>query len=185
MKRAAILGVALVCSGYIVLGAQVQTSDAPTNSLPNPYKTVEHYFKMPEGRTWGSTSAVDIDKDGRSIWVAERCGANSCLDRATGQMSSLPSILKFDATGKLVASFGQGMLDLPARHPRRSRRQHLGDRRPGQRAAAGARRAPGAAAELAARCPLPGATRGHQVFKFSPDGKLLHDARQGRRRRGP
>ena len=68
---------------------------------------------MPEGRTWGSTSAVEIDRDGRSIWVAERCGANSCLDRATGQMSSSPSILKFDASGKLVASFGQGMLIFP------------------------------------------------------------------------
>ena len=76
-----------------------------------------------------------IDKDGKSIWVAERCGANSCLDRATGKMSPIRS-LKFDATGKLVKSFGAGMLDLPARHPRRSRRQHLGDRRPGQRAAA-------------------------------------------------
>ena len=42
----------------------------PTNSAPNPYETVEGYFKMPEGRTWGSTSAVDIDKDGQSIWVA-------------------------------------------------------------------------------------------------------------------
>ena len=47
----------------------------PTNDAPNPYKTVKDYFKLPEGRTWGSTSAVDIDKDGKSIWVAERCGA--------------------------------------------------------------------------------------------------------------
>lgn len=29
---------------------------------------------MPEGRTWGSTSAVDIDKDGRSIWVGWKRG---------------------------------------------------------------------------------------------------------------
>jgi sugar lactone lactonase YvrE len=61
----------------------------------------------------GSTSAIDVDRDGRSIWVGERCGANTCLDRATGQMSALPSILKFDSTGKLVASFGQGMLIFP------------------------------------------------------------------------
>ncbi len=93
--------------------SQAQAPPAPTNTAPNPYKTVEGYFKMPEGRTWGSTSAVEIDRDGRSIWVAERCGANSCLDRATGQMSSSPSILKFDASGKLVTSFGQGMLIFP------------------------------------------------------------------------
>ena len=85
----------------------------PTNSAPNPYKTVEQPLKMPEGRTWGATSAVEIDRDGRSIWVGERCGANTCLDRATGQMSSLPSILKFDPSGKLVTSFGQGMLIFP------------------------------------------------------------------------
>ena len=46
---------------------------------PNPYRTVEGWAKMPDGRKWGATSAVDIDKDGRSVWVAERCGANSCL----------------------------------------------------------------------------------------------------------
>jgi len=68
----------------VMAGAQ---SDQPTNDAPNPYNTVSNYFKLPEGRTWGSTSAVDIDKDGRSIWVAERCGTNSCLDRATGKMS--------------------------------------------------------------------------------------------------
>ena len=170
MNRAAILGVALVCSGYIVLGAQVQTSGAPTNSLPNPYATVEHFFKMPEGRTWGSTSAVEIDKDGRSIWVGERCGANSCLDRTTGQMSSLPSILKFDASGKLVASFGQGMLIFPhGIHVDRDGNVWVTD---GQDDAPQPTPAvPGAAATRFG--PLPGSTRGHQVFKFSPDGKLL------------
>src|ERR1700737_2906273 len=80
----------------------------PTNDAPNPFTTVKDYFKLPEGRTWGSTSAVDIDKDGKSIWVAERCGANVCLDRATGKMSDAPSVLKFDSNSKLVKSFGAG-----------------------------------------------------------------------------
>src|SRR3982751_4588944 len=66
-----------------------QGSPAPTNDLPNPYQTVADYFKLPAGRAWGSTSAVEIDKDGRSVWVAERCGANSCADAATGAMSPL------------------------------------------------------------------------------------------------
>src|SRR6476661_6279913 len=85
----------------------------PTNDAPNPYQSIEGWAKLPEGRTWGSTSAVDVDKDGKSIWVAERCGSNSCLDRATGKMSDLPTILKFDANGKLVQSFGAGMLIFP------------------------------------------------------------------------
>ena len=81
----------LAVFGAATLGAQQQ----PTNDLPNPYKTVEGWAKLPAGRVWGSTSAVDIDKDGKSIWVAERCGANSCLN------STLPSVLKFDETGTL------------------------------------------------------------------------------------
>src|SRR5262245_22375758 len=55
---------------------QSWTNFTPTNELPNPYNTIEGFAKL--GRAWGSTSAVDIDKDGRTIWVAERCGTNSC-----------------------------------------------------------------------------------------------------------
>ena len=80
---------------------------ATLSAQPNPYTTIEHWAKLPAGRTWGSTSAVDIDKDGKSIWVAERCGANSC------EGSNLDSILKFDASGKLVTSFGAGMFLFP------------------------------------------------------------------------
>src|SRR5580765_3248184 len=93
--------------------ANAQSSGQPTNDAPNTYQTVKDYFKLPEGRTWGSTSAVDIDKDGKSIWVAERCGTNSCLDRATGQMSNLPTVLKSAPSGKLVKSFGAGLLIFP------------------------------------------------------------------------
>ena len=51
-----------------------QTNAKPAESLPNPYRVVENYFKLPDGRTFGSTPAIDIDRDGRSIWVFERCG---------------------------------------------------------------------------------------------------------------
>src|SRR5262249_58129222 len=60
--------------------ACAQNDVQPTNTQPNPYQTVTDWAKLPAGRTWGSTSAVEIDKDGRSVWVAERCGANSCQD---------------------------------------------------------------------------------------------------------
>jgi hypothetical protein len=46
--------------GWVVYG---QTAAAPTNDAPNPFQTIEGYFKLPEGRTWGSTSAVDICDD--------------------------------------------------------------------------------------------------------------------------
>src|SRR6185312_12179399 len=55
----------------------------------------------------------DIDKDGKSIWIAERCGQNSCLDRATGKIMDVPTVMKFDASGKLVKSFAAGMLIFP------------------------------------------------------------------------
>ena len=44
--------------------AVAQDAGQPTNDAPNNYNTIKDYFKLPEGRTWGSTSAVDIDKDG-------------------------------------------------------------------------------------------------------------------------
>ena len=85
----------------------------PINDAPNPYTTITDFFKLPAGRAWGSTSAVGIDKDGKSVWIAERCGANSCLDRATGKVLDIPTVMKFDANGKLVTSFGNGMLVFP------------------------------------------------------------------------
>ena len=44
-----------------------QGDTQPTNTLPNPYRTIANYFQLPPGREWGSTSAVEIDRDGRSI----------------------------------------------------------------------------------------------------------------------
>jgi streptogramin lyase len=96
-------------SALLLAGAAmaVYAADNPPNSAPNPYVTIDNFFKMPEGRTWGSTSAVDVDKDGH-VWVAERCGGNSCA------ASKLDPILEFDAkTGKLLKSFGGGMFIFP------------------------------------------------------------------------
>jgi sugar lactone lactonase YvrE len=131
---------------------QAQAPVAPTNDLPNPYRTVEGWAKMPEGRTWGSTSAVEIDRDGVSIWVAERCGANSCRD------SHLDPVMRFDSTGRMVISFGAGMMLSP----------HGIDVDPDGNVWVTDCACTGGSAQPAA-----GPPRGHQVFKFSPDGRLL------------
>ncbi len=142
--------------------ATAQAPVPPSNDLPNLYRTIENYFTLPEGRTWGSTSAIEIDKDGRSIWVAERCGANSCLN------SNLPTILKFDASGKLVKSFGEGMLIFPhGMYVDRDGNLWVTDGQDNAPRPAGQR----GGGNLSG--PLPGSTKGHQVFKFSPDGRLL------------
>jgi sugar lactone lactonase YvrE len=169
--------------------AVAQDAGQPTNDAPNNYNTIKDYFKLPEGRTWGSTSAVDIDKDGTSIWVAERCGphtpsGNSCLDRTTGKMSDLPSVLKFDSSGKLVKSFGAGLLIFPhGIHVDKDGNVWVTDGQddapvPARGAGGAGRGAAGAeggrgAAPAGPIGPRPGATHGNQVFKFSPDGKVL------------
>ena len=135
---------------------------SPTNDLPNPYQTIEHWFKMPEGRTWGATSAVDVDRDGKSIWVGERCGANTCLD------SKLDSILKFDASGALVRSLGAGTMVFPhGIHVDKDGNIWVTDGQDNR-----PRRARGAPAD-APLPPAPPTIIGHQVFKYNPQGKLL------------
>jgi streptogramin lyase len=143
-----------VCVCLFALIAHAQSDAQPTNSSPNPYQTVSDWAKLPEGRTWGSTSAVEVDRDGKSIWVGERCGANSCQD------SMLDPILHFDERGKLIKSFGAGLLIAPhGIFVDRDGNVWVTDC-----ACTGGARGNAAAAPV---------TKGHQVFKFSPDGKLL------------
>src|SRR5262245_43456463 len=146
--------------------AAPQSTVAPTNDAPDPYETIEGYFKMPEGRTWGATSAVDIDRDGKSIWVAERCGANNCW--VDGKMSTLDVVLKFDPSGKMVRSFGAGMFVFPhGIHVDRDGNVWVTDGQDNL-----PRRGRGAAAD-APLPPPPATIVGHQVIKFSPEGKVL------------
>jgi len=63
------------------------------NTAPNPYRTIEGWAKLPDGRTWGATSAIYPANDGKNIWVAERCGTNLCVD------SDVDPVLLFDPMG--------------------------------------------------------------------------------------
>ena len=134
-----------------LVSAAAQSGGGPVNQAPNPYRTIEGWARLPEGRAWGSTSAVEIDRDGRSIWVAERCSANSCAG------SDLDPILKFDSTGTLVKSFGSGLL----LSPHGIFVDHEGNVWVTDCACTG----------TAQQRQTPG--KGHQVYKFSPDGTLL------------
>src|SRR5260370_12888421 len=109
---------------------------------PNPYRTVEHWFTLPEGRTMGSTSAVFVAPGGH-IWVAERCGANTCAD------SSVAPILEFDESGRLLKSFGANLFVFPD--------SSLMDNEGNLWVTDGQGKD----------------RKGHQVFKLSQDGKIL------------
>ncbi len=155
--RLALTTITLLAATSVVGLAQM-----PTNDAPNPYRTVEGWAQLPTGRTWGSTSAVEIDKDGESIWVAERCGANSCLG------SDLDPIMKFDKNGKMVRSFGKGMMIFPhGIYVDKDGNVWVTDGQDNR-----ARRPRGAAAD-SPMPPDPAVIYGHNVFKFSPEGKLL------------
>jgi sugar lactone lactonase YvrE len=135
-------------------GAVWSQAVAPTNSLPNPYAGAP-FGKLPEGRIWGSTAGIGIDPDGRSVWVAERCGAfvpPSRLkpgDQFGCAGSTLDPILKFDETGKLVKSFGAGLIAFP---------HGL---------------SVDAEGNVWVTDGLGKDGKGHQVWKFSPEGKVL------------
>ena len=114
------------------------------NSAPNLYRVDEGWAKLPPGRKWGAAVGVDIDRDGKSVWVFDRCAtADDCSE------SKLDPIQKFDATGKLVTSFGSGMFNYPhGLFIDREDNVWVSD----GRAKNG---------------------KGHTVMKFSPTGKLL------------
>src|SRR5688500_3771194 len=81
-------------------------STTPRNDLPQPYRTTRDWGELPAGVTWAAVTAVEPAPDG-SIYVVHRCFANSCAGRREAP------ILKYDATGKLLTSWGSGMFIFP------------------------------------------------------------------------
>jgi len=133
-----VLGLVIVCSAL----ALAQASTAPRNDLPQPYTTTRDWGQLPPGVTWASVTAVEPAPDG-SIYVIHRCFANSCAGRTEAP------ILKYDPSGTLLRSWGEGMFIFPH----------------------------GAAVDREGNLWVTDARgeggKGHQVFKFNPDGKVL------------
>lgn len=138
-------GLSAALAGAALLAAAGACAE---NLAPNPYRVAAAPFgELPDGRTWGATSAIYPAADGRHVWVAERCGANSCVD------SDVDPVLLFRPDGTLVRSFGKGLFAWP----------HGmfvdGEGNVWVADATGYR-------------PVPDGY-GHVVYKFSPEGELL------------
>ena len=95
-------------AGLIILatGAGLAQTTGVLKLKSDAYRRLDHFLTLPVGRTMGSTSAVTVDQRGH-IWVADRCGANSCAT------SSLDPIMEFDALGQFVQAFGAGLFVFP------------------------------------------------------------------------
>jgi hypothetical protein len=114
------------------------------NDLPNPYEAGVSWGQLPEGRKWGSTASVTSAPDG-TLWVVDRCGTSGAGGTTcAGANAGINPIFQFDASGKLLKSFGAGMFVSPHKlSVDREGNLWLAD------------------------------NGGHQVFKLSQEGKAL------------
>jgi sugar lactone lactonase YvrE len=129
----------------------------PVNSGANPYRVIRTWAQAPEGREWGGSNGVAIDRDGRSVWATDRCSPGTtpgCLGTKANPVH------KFDESGKEIKSFGGAMFVWPhGIHVDRDGNVWVTD----------------------ARAPSPDdlnkfpgeKDKGSVVVKFSPEGKVL------------
>ncbi len=91
------------------IAAALAVPAAEAVAQENPYRVAAEVFgELPDGRAYGATSAVYPGPDGRTVWVAERCGQNSCVDR-----QELATVFQFDLSGRRLRSFGAGLFAWP------------------------------------------------------------------------
>ena len=113
---------ALVAVGLVALqGSSVQGQQRggtpqtdkvpPVNSGANPYRVIRDWAQLNlEGRPWGGSNGVAIDRDGKTVWATDRCSAGTtpgCVG------SNANPVHHFDASGKEIRSFGGGMFVWP------------------------------------------------------------------------
>src|SRR5882724_11940871 len=81
----------------------------PVNSGANPYRVIRDWAHI-EGRAWGGSNGVAIDRDGKTVWATDRCSPGTtpgCLG------TNANPVHHFDESGKEIKSFGAGMFVWP------------------------------------------------------------------------
>jgi sugar lactone lactonase YvrE len=101
-----VLRKSILASLFLLAASSLALAGNAPNSQANPYRTIRDFFKLPAGRTMGSSSAVAVDHAG-NIWVADRCGANDCAG------SKLDPVMEFDKSGNFIKAFGAGKFLFP------------------------------------------------------------------------
>ncbi len=165
MQRLPFIIAVLMTALRVVTSAQRAPYPKPAD-LPNPYRLVDHWPTLPpsmNGGHWGEVIRVHVDAKG-NVWVFQRCfnvvpaGSATCVGRGAAN----PPILEFDANGMLIKSLGAGLFAYP--HGFTVDRDgnlwttDVND----QETILG----------MPARNPV-GVVMGQEVFKLSPDGKVL------------
>ena len=84
MRRS--LHVVVVAVVLSVVGASV----APAQSLPNPYRQVEGWAKLPDGREMGAVGKVTMDTDGEHLWAVIRCDVRRVLRLGVPRLGPRP-----------------------------------------------------------------------------------------------
>ncbi len=131
------------------------TSSAFGQALPNKYRLVDDWAKMPGGREMGAVGDLEPDVDGLHLWAVIRCDLATPEDFGRECLNSdLDTVFRFDPDGNVVESFGGGMFIWPH----------------------------GLDVDADGNVWVtdgyflnssPEGTRGHQVIKFSPSGEVL------------
>lgn len=122
---------------------RAQDRGTPRNDLPQPYRTTRDWGALPPGMTSWPAVSAVEVAPDGIIYVVERCAGNSCEGR------SEPPILKYDPQGRLLKAWGEGLFNFP-HGATVDARGHLWvtDSRGGN-------------------------GKGHQVFEFDADGRVV------------
>ena len=120
-----------------------QSREEPRNDLPQPYRTTRDWGQLPAGATKWGAITAVEPAPDGSIYVVHRCFTNSCAGRTEAP------IVKYDANGRILKSWGEGLFIFPH----------------------------GATVDRDGNLWVTDAGgqggKGHQVFKFSSEGKVL------------
>ena len=129
----------------LLLSAPVFQRGAQAQDIPAPYGPAQQQWAKPETGEWGSSAGIERGPKGE-IWAIDRCGANSC-----DGSDKNPILLLDPRTGRPIRGIGAGLFVFP-------HGLHV-DARGNIWVTDGAVSKDG--------------SKGVQVIKLSPDGKVL------------